>query len=44
MVFYSISSTRKGDVVTNMIAKALADRIIHAARFDQDFQVKHLLT
>jgi len=36
---FFISSTKKGDVVTNLIAKALVDRIIHAARFDQDFQV-----
>ena len=38
---HSISSTKKGDVVTNLIAQALAERIIHAARFDQDYQVKH---
>jgi len=36
---FFISSTKKGDVVTNLIAKALTDRIIHAARFDEDFQV-----
>ncbi|KAF8811342.1 phospholipase D [Phlegmacium glaucopus] len=36
---FFISSTKKGHVVTNLIARALVDRIIHAAKFDQDFQV-----
>ena len=34
---------QEGDVVNNLIAKALADRIIRAAKFDHDFQVKHIL-
>jgi phospholipase D1/2 len=41
---FSISCTKTGDVVTNLIAKALLERIIRAAREGQKFKVTLLFS